>query len=67
MKSDNDMDEMFTVGDVNREAAGTVSPQQVRNLADTGVLPSVRTAGGVRLFRRRDVERVLAERKKSKE
>ena len=64
MKSDGDL---LTAGDVCREAAGEYNPATVRNWADQGRLPVIRTAGGVRLFRRVDVENVLADRRKSKE
>ena len=36
-----------------------VSDQTVRNWADAGALPFVRTPGGQRRFRRRDVEALL--------
>jgi excisionase family DNA binding protein len=39
-----------------------VSPQTVRVLERTGRLPALRTEGGVRLFDRRDVERLARER-----
>jgi excisionase family DNA binding protein len=39
-----------------------VSPETVRVWERTGVLPAVKTAKGVRLFARADVERLAAER-----
>ena len=63
MRNDDKGNDLLTAGDVTREADGTVNPQTVRHWADTGRLPVMRTAGGVRLFRRRDVEKVLADRK----
>ena len=59
----NDAEELFTVGDVNREARGKLSPAMVRHLADTGVLPAMRTVRGQRLFKRADVQKVIADRK----
>jgi hypothetical protein len=37
---------------------------RVRTLADAGILKVERTPGGLRIFRRADVERVAAERAK---
>jgi excisionase family DNA binding protein len=39
-----------------------ISPDQVRHLERTGRLPAVKTSGGVRLFKRCDVERLARER-----
>jgi len=39
-----------------------VTPQTVRLMADRGELPNVRTERGWRLFRREDVDRLVAER-----
>jgi DNA-binding transcriptional MerR regulator len=39
-----------------------VSPNRVRQLADSGVLPTRRTLSGVRLYRLEDIERVERER-----
>lgn len=44
-----------------------VSPDTVRRLERTGVLPALKTAGGVRLFNRTDVERLALERQGSQE
>ena len=57
--------DLLTPGEVNREAEGRVSPATVRHWGDTGVLPVIRTATGRRLFRRDDVKRVLAERRRT--
>jgi excisionase family DNA binding protein len=52
--------ELLTVGDVAKVAA--VSCSLVRWWDRSGKLPAIRTAGGVRLFDRADVERLAAER-----
>ncbi len=39
-----------------------VVPATVRQLERNGRLPAIRTAGGIRLFRRADVERFARER-----
>ena len=39
-----------------------VTPARVRQLAVTGRLPHIRTANGIRLFQRADVERLARER-----
>jgi excisionase family DNA binding protein len=59
----NDAEEDFdflTPAEVARLAA--VTPAAVRVWADQGRLPVLRTAGGVRLFRRADVLHHLADR-----
>ena len=43
-----------------------VSPETVRVFHRTGLLPATRTAGGVRLFRRSDVEALARERAKTR-
>jgi len=53
-------DQLLTSGDAARVAG--VSVDSIRNWADNGRLPSIRTAGGVRLFTRQDLERVVQER-----
>ena len=63
MKKGHDPNDKLAASDVAREAKGEVTLAAVRYWADRGVLPSVRTAGGMRLFRRADVERVLADRR----
>ena len=42
------------------------SRDRVKALGDRGLLPCTRTAGGVRLFRREDVEKFITERKAQK-
>jgi excisionase family DNA binding protein len=42
-----------------------LSADSVRSLSDAGRLPTLRTVGGRRLFRRGDVERLAAARQKS--
>jgi excisionase family DNA binding protein len=54
------MAEVQSVSEAARQLE--VSAQTVRNLADRGTLPAMRTAGGQRLFRSADVERVRLER-----
>ena len=66
MKKSHNPNDKLTASDVAREAKGEITPAAVRYWADAGKLPVVRTAGGVRLFRRADVERVLAERRAAK-
>ncbi len=44
-----------------------VGPQRVRQLERTGRLPAIRTAGGWRLFRRDEVERLATERETRQE
>jgi excisionase family DNA binding protein len=39
-----------------------VTPQTVRNMVERGELPAIRTERGWRLFRLRDVERLVAKR-----
>jgi excisionase family DNA binding protein len=53
--------EFLTVNDVAK--VGDASAATVRLWADSGKLPVIRTASGMRLFRRADVERLLAERR----
>lgn len=56
-------DELMTVSDAGRILG--LSPDMVRRLADEGQLRLMRTVGGVRLFRRSDVERLAEERRAS--
>jgi excisionase family DNA binding protein len=56
-------DELMTVSDAGRILG--LSPDMVRRLADEGRLRLMRTVGGVRLFRRADVERLAEERRAS--
>ena len=52
--------ELVTAGDVAKLAR--VTPATVRMWGQSNRLPMKRTAGGVRLFRRADVDRLMAER-----
>jgi excisionase family DNA binding protein len=54
------MDGLLSPADA-AEILGLV-PATVRALADRGQLPAMRTARGMRLFRRQDVERLATER-----
>ena len=54
------MAEVMTVSEAAREL--NVAIDTVRDWADRGRLPVQRTAGGLRIFRRADVERVQLER-----
>lgn len=55
-------DDLLTPAGVARLA--NVTPQAVRLWADQGRLPVLRTASGIRLFRRADVEHHLADRER---
>jgi excisionase family DNA binding protein len=59
-KSACDQDPWVTVSDVARRL--DVVPERVRQLADRGALPTVRTLSGQRLFRLSDVKRLADER-----
>jgi excisionase family DNA binding protein len=54
------MDDLLTVGDASRVL--DLTPRYIQDLADKGRLPVMRTARGLRLFRRADVERLAVER-----
>lgn len=54
------MDDLLTVGDASRML--DLTSRYVQDLADQGHLPVMRTARGLRLFKRSDVERLAAER-----
>jgi excisionase family DNA binding protein len=56
--------DLLTVGDA--AAILGLSPDMVRVLHRQGRLPALRTPGGYRLFKRRDVERLALERSRSK-
>lgn len=56
------MEKLLTPGDVARICV--VSPDTVRLWERKGKLRGLRTESGIRLFRRRDVERLAAERAK---
>jgi DNA-binding transcriptional MerR regulator len=62
----NDRDDLLTTQDVARAADGEVCASTVRQWERTGKLPAIRTASGMRLFRRADVERVLADRRRAR-
>lgn len=64
-QGDNESD-LMTPQDVARFAHGAIGAATVRLWARTGKLPAIRTASGRRLFRRTDVERVLADRRRTK-
>lgn len=51
---------LLTIGDAARLLG--LSTSRVRQLADGGALPVIKTASGVRLFHQRDVERLTAQR-----
>lgn len=55
------MEELLSIGDAARLL--DVSTSAVKQWSQTGKLPTMRTAGGIRLFRREDVERVAHERR----
>ncbi len=52
--------ELLTTGDAARVLG--VSPDSIRVYERIGLLPATRTAGGVRLFTREDVEELAAKR-----
>lgn len=54
------MDQLLSVADASRIL--NVVPATVRAMERAGRLPALRTAGGIRLFRREDVERLAVER-----
>jgi DNA-binding transcriptional MerR regulator len=56
----NDKDEFLGPHDVSQIAK--VSPQTVRLWGNTGKLHAIRTAGGMRLFRRAEVEELVRKR-----
>lgn len=55
------MDELLSVSDAARILG--VTPTTVRLMERTGQLPALRTAGGMRLFQRVDVERLATARR----
>jgi len=57
-------DELLSPYDASKIA--DVSSQTVRSWADQGKLSVIRTAGGMRLFKRSEVEALVVERKKDK-
>lgn len=58
-----DPDDLMTTGEAARLLG--LSPDMVRVLERENRLPAQRTTNGVRLFRRRDVERLADERAKA--
>ncbi len=54
------MDDLLTTGDTARIL--DLTPRYVQDLECKGKLPAMRTARGMRLFKRSDVERLAAER-----
>jgi excisionase family DNA binding protein len=58
------MNETLTAGEVARNWECSI--ETVREWADSGRLPAIRTAAGWRLFDRRDVERVALERQQQR-
>ncbi|MCZ6799616.1 MAG: hypothetical protein O7F12_03930 [Nitrospirae bacterium] len=62
--------EYLTAGDVSRicqEAGIQVGPARIRQLESEGRLKAIRTANGVRLFARADIERYVKEREAKQE
>jgi DNA-binding transcriptional MerR regulator len=55
-----DKDELLLTSEVGKILK--ISPDWVRGLERTGRLPALKTPGGVRLFKRCDVERLARER-----
>lgn len=53
-------DRLLTTTDAARLA--NVSGETIRSWANSGKLPSQKTASGIRLFRRADIERVVDQR-----
>jgi excisionase family DNA binding protein len=59
------MAEVLSVSETARELK--VSSQTVRDWADSGKLVAMRTAGGQRIFRAAEVERLQSDLRKSRE
>jgi excisionase family DNA binding protein len=57
-------EQLLSTGDVARRLG--VSSEFIRKLAREGKLAAMRTAGGQRIFRNEDVERLAADREKQK-
>jgi DNA-binding transcriptional MerR regulator len=53
------------LGPYDASKIADVSPQTVRSWGDQGKLSVIRTAGGMRLFKRSEVEALAAERKET--
>ena len=60
-----DLDELMTPSEAARVLG--LSADAVRSLSDTGRLPTLKTVGGRRLFRRGDVEKLAAARARAEE
>jgi excisionase family DNA binding protein len=58
-------EQLLSTGDVARRLG--VSSEFIRKLARDGKLAAMRTAGGQRIFRGKDVERLAAERERQKD
>jgi DNA-binding transcriptional MerR regulator len=56
-------EDLLTPAEVAKMADPPVTPALVRNWANTGRLPVLRTTSGIRLFRRSDVVHHLSDRK----
>ena len=54
------VDQLLTMGEAAKVLG--VVPASVRRFADTGILPALRTVGGVRLVRKSDVDALAAKR-----
>ena len=51
--------EILTIGEAARELH--IAVETARDWSDSGKLPVLRTAGGMRLFRREDIDRAKAD------
>ena len=58
---------LLTTSDVARRFNPPISPRRVQQLGDSGILKTIRTASGQRLFDADDVDRVVAERRQRNE
>jgi DNA-binding transcriptional MerR regulator len=61
-----DDNDLLTVQDVAR-LDGDVCAATVRAWERSGKLPAIRTASGMRLFRRADADRVISERRRARQ
>lgn len=62
-KSNSNPDELLQTSEAARLVG--VSPPWLRDMANEGRIPTLRTAGGVRLFKRRDLEEYMDHRQKN--
>jgi hypothetical protein len=60
------MEEFITTSEAGRRFDPPLSADRVRQMADNGMLPMVRTRSGIRLFRQLDVDRIAAERRRAR-